>query len=86
MPSDAEYLVTARSNYCRSLAELSDPLARKVSYSIGGRSMSWTEYQRFLLDGIKAIDEQIAYAAIGIGSDEVISVMVDAGPGGRYGP
>ena len=65
MPSDSDYLRQTRSNYCQSLAELSNPLARKVSYSVGGRTMSWTEYQRFLMDGIKGIDEQLATDAAG---------------------
>lgn len=73
MATDQENLRTARSNYAASLAELSNPAKRKLNYSIGGRSISWTDYQRFLLDSIKAIDEQLAMDDGGFG--EVISVI-----------
>ena len=56
-PTVAERVANARSNYARQLEELSDPLKRKVSYSVGGRSVSWTEYQRFLLDMIRDLDK-----------------------------
>jgi hypothetical protein len=85
MPSDGDYLRLARSNFCQSLAELSNPAARKVTYSVGGRSLSWTEYQRFLLDSIKAVDEQLAMDIAGSPLAEVISVVGDAGPFGRFG-
>ena len=62
MPTVAEHLTTARLNYSQQLAELSDPLKRKVSYSVGGRSVSWTEYQTTLLNLIKELDKQIATA------------------------
>ena len=60
MASVAENLQTARENYAQQLADLSNPDARKVTYSIGGRSVSWTEYQRFLLEMIRDIDGQVA--------------------------
>jgi hypothetical protein len=75
MPSDADYLRQARSNYCQSLAELSDPAARKVTYSIGGRSVPWTEYQSFLLNSIKAIDDQLALESGG-GMADVVSAIL----------
>lgn len=60
MTSDeATKLKTARANYVEQLLELSDPDRRKLSYSIGGRSISWTDYQRYLLDAIKGIDETL---------------------------
>lgn len=62
MPTDAENLTTVRSNYIQQLVELSDPAKRKVSYSVGGRSISWTEYQTSLLNLIKELDKQIATA------------------------
>jgi hypothetical protein len=62
MPSVADHLRTAQANYAQQLAELSDPAKRKVSYSVGGRSISWTEYQTTLLNLIKDLDKQIATA------------------------
>lgn len=73
MPSSSEHLQTARANYAQQVAELSDPAARKVSYSIDGRSVSWTDYQRFLLDQIRAIDAQLANDDPG----EIITASVD---------
>jgi hypothetical protein len=67
-------LRTARDNYATQLVDLSDPDKRKVSYSVDGRSMSWTEYQRFLLDAIKTLDGAIAEreaSAIGGGTGYV---------------
>lgn len=60
MPSVADTLRTVQSNYAQQLLELSDPTKRKPSYSVGGRSISWTEYQRWLLDAIKQLEQQIA--------------------------
>jgi hypothetical protein len=45
-------LVTAYLTACQS---------PKPSYSIGGQSVSWTEYLRMLLDGIKGTAEALAY-------------------------
>ncbi len=58
--ADLERVRTARSNYCQQLAELSNPAKKKISYSMGGRSVSWTEYQKSLLELIKGCDEQLA--------------------------
>lgn len=55
--AEATQLQTARANYVQQLTDLSDPDKRKLSYSIGGRSISWTEYQRYLMDAIKGVDE-----------------------------
>lgn len=51
-------LITARENLARRLAEISaNP---KPSYDIDGQKMSWTEYQKFLLDAIRKLKDQIA--------------------------
>jgi hypothetical protein len=60
VPTVAEYLTTAREGFAQQLAELSDPLRRKVNYSVGGRTFSWGDYMRFLLDALRQIDEQLA--------------------------
>lgn len=59
-PTIIEKLRVAQSNYVQQLLDLSDPAKRKPSYSVGGRSISWTEYQRWLLDAIKQLEQQIA--------------------------
>lgn len=71
MPTEAENLATALANYSQQLAELSDPTRRKVSYSIGGRSVQWTEYQRFLLEQMTAIRQQQGQADPG----EVVTAL-----------
>lgn len=58
MPTLAENLQAAKTNYAAQLADISaNP---KPSYSVGGRSFSWTEYQRFLIEQMSAIDIQLA--------------------------
>lgn len=70
-----ERLRAAQVNYEQQLLDLSDPDKRKVTYSIGGRSVDWTGYQRFLLDTIKDIEAQISSADAGDGSADVISAV-----------
>ena len=50
-------LILARDEAARQLSEM--VADRKVSYSIGGLSMSWTEYQKHLIDTINQLTEAI---------------------------
>ena len=54
--AEIEELKTARANYVRQILDLSDPTARKLTYSVGGRSVSWTEYQKFLQESVQSLD------------------------------
>lgn len=58
-------LVQARENYADQLVALSNPEKRKVSYTVDGRSMTWTEYQKFLMDSIDQLDKAIAQRQAG---------------------
>jgi hypothetical protein len=55
--ADIERVRTARSNYCQQLEELSDPAKRKPTYSVGGRSVSWGEYHKMLLEMVRGTNE-----------------------------
>lgn len=58
MPTDDENLTTARSNLTAALAEITaNP---KPNYNIDGQMIAWGDYLKQLMDGIKAIDEQLA--------------------------
>jgi hypothetical protein len=57
MPTSAENLQTAYDNYATILAEISE--SPKPTYSLDGQSFSWTEYQRFLLEQMKAIRDEM---------------------------
>lgn len=59
MATDLENLQTTRSNYITQLLELSDPATRKPSYSIGGRSVQWVEYMRFLREQVSEMNKII---------------------------
>lgn len=59
MPTVADYLTQARESYAAKLAALAALPNYKVTYSIGGRSVSWTEYQSFLLAKIAELDALI---------------------------
>lgn len=59
MPSDAENLATIKSRILADLAQLSDPTARKPTYSVDGMSVSWTEYRRLLLEQLKDVNALI---------------------------
>lgn len=56
--TDQEQLQTARSQLVARLLELTTK--PQPSYSIDGQSVSMTEYQQFLLDGIRKLDEVLA--------------------------
>ena len=70
-----ESLTQARDNYAAQLVELSDPARRKVSYSIGNRSVSWTEYQTFLLSTLKDLEAQLTAAGAGDPDATVVSAI-----------
>lgn len=53
-------LRTARTNYAAQLEALS--ASPKPTYNVDGQSFSWTEYQKFLLESIRQLDEAIASA------------------------
>jgi hypothetical protein len=72
--AEIESLVATRANYVAQLLALSNPLKRKLSHSIGGRSMTWTEYQAFLQKSIADIDALIA----GAGGENSPSYVVTA--------
>ena len=58
MPSDLDNLTTIKSQIIQRLADITaNP---KPSYSLDGESVSWSEYQRLLMDQLKSIREQIA--------------------------
>lgn len=71
----SESLQVARDNYAAQLVALSDPSKRKVSYSIGNRSVSWTEYQRFLLDTLKELGVQLAEVSGADGEAELVTAI-----------
>ncbi len=52
-----ENLTAALANYALRLVELS--ASPKPDYSLDGKSVSWTTYQRFILDSMDRIREQI---------------------------
>ena len=57
MATRLENLETSLDNMALQLADITaNP---KPSYSINGQSVSWVEYQRFLLDGMAALRVQI---------------------------
>ena len=58
MPTVAANLQTAKENYATILASIS--ASPKPTYSIDGRSYSWVEYQKFLMEQMKAIDAQLS--------------------------
>lgn len=56
MATNAENLATIKSNALATLATISaDP---KPSYSIGDRTISWTEYQEMLMKQVAWCDAQ----------------------------
>lgn len=63
MPTAAENIQTALNGYSRKLAALADlqnvqgDEVFKLTYSENGRSMSWTEYQTFLIDKIESLQK-----------------------------
>ncbi len=59
MASDIDNLKSLRSNYIQQLLDLSTSANRKLSYSIDGQSVSWTEYQKFLTEQLALVNAQI---------------------------
>lgn len=57
---DVEKIRETRSNYVQQLLDLSDPTKKKLTYSIGGRTVSWTEYRKFLREEIASLNSLIA--------------------------
>jgi hypothetical protein len=53
----SDRISAARNNFARILVEIST--SPKPSYTVNGQTFSWTEYQRFLMDSIKALDTLI---------------------------
>lgn len=57
MATITENLLTAKANFAQQLADLSaNP---KPSYTVDGKSYSWGEYLKFLIDAMASIDLQI---------------------------
>ncbi len=55
MPTPADNINTAIANYSAILADISaNP---KTNYTAAGRSFSWIEYQKFLIDSIAALQD-----------------------------
>ena len=55
-------LTTSRDNYAAKLAAISGLDEEKPSYSIDGRSISWTEYQAFLTENLDRLNDLILKA------------------------
>jgi predicted methyltransferase len=55
-----EKLRTARESYADRLVAIAGEEKARITYSVDGRSMSWTEYQRFLMDAIDQLDKTIS--------------------------
>jgi len=66
MPTAAENLATIKSTAITRIiaiqAEIADGDVRKPTYSVEGRSVSWNEFRRSLLDEMKMMQEQIKWA------------------------
>ena len=55
MPTAAENLDTAITNYATILADISaNP---KLDYMVGDQRVSWTEYQAFIIGAMKDLQE-----------------------------
>ena len=60
MATYKENLETARDEWAERLADLvANP---KPTYSLDGKSVSWVEYQQFLLNGLEGINKAIQQA------------------------
>lgn len=60
MATVAQNLDTAIANYAATLASIS--ATPKLSYTVGDRTFSWTEYQKFLMDAMEAAQKAKQYA------------------------
>lgn len=58
MPTPVQNIQTAYENFASKLAEAS--VNPKPTYSIDGISVSWTEYLRFLKEGVQGAAELLA--------------------------
>ena len=58
--SELDDLRSARANYSRQLKELSDPAKRKPRSSVAGRSVSWGEYHKLLLEMVLSLNRVLA--------------------------
>lgn len=63
--TELDDLRTARSNYVRQIKELSDPAKRTPSYSVDGRSVSWGEYHKMLVEMVRETDAMLIAAGDG---------------------
>lgn len=54
MATDLVNLQTTKSQLITTLADLT--LNPKINYSLDGQSISWLDYQRFILEQIKVIN------------------------------
>lgn len=59
---EAEQLRATRTAYVQQLYDLRTK--KKPTYSVAGRSFSWVEYRKFLMESIKEIDELLAIAGL----------------------
>jgi hypothetical protein len=57
MATDAENIATIKSNALATLAEIT--ASPKPSYNIDGQSVSWTEYQKMLMEQVGWADGQL---------------------------
>ena len=62
MATNAENLAAIKANILAQLATLSDASTRKLSYSIDGQSVSWTEYQDMLFRQLDTVNKQLQAA------------------------
>lgn len=62
MATNAENLATIKANILAQLATLTDASTRKLSYSIDGQSVSWTEYQDMLFRQLDTVNKQLQAA------------------------
>lgn len=62
MATNAEHLATIKANILAQLATLTDASTRKLSYSIDGQSVSWTEYQSMLFQQLDTVNKQLQAA------------------------
>lgn len=57
MSAVRDSLIVARDNFAAQLQEISQ--SPKPTYSVDGRSYSWTEYQAFLIEKIRELKVDI---------------------------
>ena len=62
MATVLENLQTAYANYAAKLAEISGEENAKLKYTVGDRSVDWTEYQMFLIKSMKDLTQAMTTA------------------------